>query len=109
MSELDLGSTAKPAATTTTAPAPVAAGGLVLTPPAPLVVVKEEEAAGAVPVDDAKKSELAQRAAAFANAMAGMDHRAPAFTQRFESIASMGAKDLRASAAVSNRILDRPA
>src|SRR3954454_4520986 len=109
MSELDLGSTATPATTTTAAPAPVAAGGLVLTPPAPLVVVKEEEAAGSVPVDDAKKSELAQRAAAFANELAGMDHRAPEFTKKVESITSMGDKDLRASAAVSNRMLDRPA
>src|SRR3954471_24909378 len=109
MSELDLGSTATPATTTTAAPAPVAAGGLVLTPPDPLVGVKEEEAAGAVPVDDAKKSELAQRAAAFANELAGMDHRAPEFTKKVESITSMGDKDLRASAAVSNRMLDRPA
>src|SRR3954447_23665219 len=109
MSELDLGSTATPATTTTAAPAPVAAGGLVLTPPAPVSVVKEEEAAGAVPVDDAKKSELAQRAAAFANELAAMDHRAPEFSKKVESITSMGDKDLRASAAVSNRMLDRPA
>src|SRR3954452_3759092 len=109
MSELDLGSTATPATTTTAAPAPVAAGGLVLTPPAPLVVVKEEEAAGAIPVDDAKKAELAQRAAAFAEELAQMDHRAPEFTKRVESITSMGDTALRASAAVSNRMLDRPA
>ena len=107
MSELDLGSTATPAATTTATPAP--AGGLVLTPPAPLPVVKDEEAVGAIPVDDAKKSELAQRAEAFANELATLDHRSPEFTKKVESITSMGDKDLRASAAVSNRMLDRPA
>jgi uncharacterized protein YaaN involved in tellurite resistance len=106
MSELDLGSTAAPAAATTPAPA---VGGLVLTPPAPLPVVKDEEAVGAIPVDDAKKSELAQRAEAFANELASLDHRAPEFTKKVESITSMGDKDLRASAAVSNRMLDRPA
>jgi len=110
MSELDLGSTATPAATTTAAPTPVQApGGLVLTPPAPVPMVKEEEAAGAVPVDDAKKTELAQRAAAFANELAAMDHRAPEFTKKIDTITSMGDKELRASAAVSNRMLDRPA
>jgi uncharacterized protein YaaN involved in tellurite resistance len=108
MSELDLGSTPAPASTTAATPAP-AAGGLVLTPPAPLPAVRDEEAAGAVPVDDAKKNELAQRAAAFANELAAMDHRAPEFSKKVDSITSMGDKELRASAAVSNRMLDRPA
>jgi uncharacterized protein YaaN involved in tellurite resistance len=109
MSELDLGSTATPATTTAT-PAPVQApGGLVLTPPAPVPVVKEEEAAGAVPVDDTVKSQLAQRAAAFANELAALDHRSPDFAKKIDTITSMGDKELRASAAVSNRMLDRPA
>jgi uncharacterized protein YaaN involved in tellurite resistance len=108
MSELDLGSTATPAATPAAAAAPTA-GGLVLTPPAPLPVVKDEDAVGAIPIDDAKKSELAQRAEAFANELAAMDTRAPEFTKKVESITSMGDKELRASATVSNRMLDRPA
>ena len=59
MSELDLNAAAAaPTATAAPAAAP-AAGGLVLTPPAPVSVVKEEQAAGAVPIDDAKKTELA--------------------------------------------------
>src|SRR5581483_5658072 len=110
MSELDLGSTPTAATTTPAAPAPVQApGGLVLQPPAPVPAVKEEEAAGAIPVPDAKKAELAQRAEAFANELAAMDHRAPDFAKRIDTITSMGDKDLRASAAVSNRMLDRPA
>jgi uncharacterized protein YaaN involved in tellurite resistance len=108
MSELDLGSTATPATTATTA-APVAAGGLVLSPPAPVPMVKEEEAAGAIPVDDAKKSQLAERAAAFAAELAALDTRSPEFTKKVDSITSMGDKELRASAQVSNRMLDRPA
>src|SRR4051794_21407525 len=108
MSDLDLGSTATPAATPAAAATP-ASGGLVLSAPEPLPVVNDEDAAGAIPVDDAKKSELEQRAAAFANELAALDHRAPEFTKKVESITSMGDKDLRASAAVSNRMLDRPA
>ncbi|MBE7190080.1 toxic anion resistance protein, partial [Jatrophihabitans endophyticus] len=97
-----------PAATTTAAPAQ-AAGGLVLTPPAPVSIVKDDDAAGAVPVDDAKKTELAQRAAAFANELAAMDPHNPEFTKKVDAITSMGDKELRASANVSNRMLDRPA
>jgi uncharacterized protein YaaN involved in tellurite resistance len=110
MSELDLGATptATPAAAATT-PAPAAAGGLVLAPPAPVSVVKDEEAAGAVPIDDAKKTELQQKAAAFANELASVDPHSPEFTKKIESITSMGDKDLRASANVSSRMLDRPA
>jgi uncharacterized protein YaaN involved in tellurite resistance len=108
MSELDLGSTATPAAAATPAPATTSTA-LVLAPPAPVPVVKDEEAAGAIPVDDAKKTELAAKAAAFANELAALDTRSPAFTQKVDSITSMGDKDMRAVASVSNRMLDRPA
>ncbi|MBE7187430.1 MAG: toxic anion resistance protein, partial [Jatrophihabitans endophyticus] len=92
MSELDLNAAAAPAATTTAAPAQ-APGGLVLTPPAPVSVVKDDDAAGAVPVDDAKKTELAQRAAAFANELAAMDPHNPEFTKKVDAITSMGDKE----------------
>ena len=105
MSELDLGSTP----TTTRAAAAGPTGGLVLTPPVPVSVVKQEEAAGAVPVDDRKRSELAQKAAAFANELVAIDTRSPEFAKKLDSITAMGEKDLRASAAVSSRMLDRPA
>jgi hypothetical protein len=85
MSELDLGSTATPAAAATPAPATTSTA-LVLAPPAPVPVVKDEEAAGAIPVDDAKKTELAAKAAAFANELAALDTRSPAFTQKVDSI-----------------------
>jgi uncharacterized protein YaaN involved in tellurite resistance len=109
MSELDLDSTATgPAAAA--APAPASSGtALVLQPPAPVQVVKEEEAAGAIPVDDAKKTELAAKARAFADELAGLDTRSPAFAQKVTAITSMGDKDMRAVASVSNRMLDRPA
>ncbi|WP_375478436.1 toxic anion resistance protein [uncultured Jatrophihabitans sp.] len=108
MSELDLGSTSTPAAAAAPAVAPPA-GGLVLDPPKPVPAVAEEQAAGAIPVPAEKKTELQQRAVAFANELAAMDVRSPEFTQRVTSITSMGDKDLRASASVSNRMLDRPA
>ena len=80
-----------------------------LAPPAPVQVVKEEQAAGAIPVDDAKKAELQRRAAAFANELAAHGHQLAGVRQKVASITSMGDKDMRASASVSNRMLDRPA
>ncbi len=107
MSELDLGST--PATADATVPAPAASGALVLAPPAPVVVVNEEQAAGAIPIDPAKKQELQTKANAFANDLASLDVKSPAFTQKIESVTSMGDQDMRAAASVTNRMLDRPA
>lgn len=105
MSELDLGSSA-PAS----APAPAAPGGaLVLTPPAPVPVVSADQAAGAVPVDPGTQTELQAKAAAFAAELANLDTRSPEFSQKVTALTSMGEKDMRASASVSTRLLDRPA
>jgi uncharacterized protein YaaN involved in tellurite resistance len=106
MSELDLGATAS-APTPTAAPAP--ANALVLAPPAPVAVVEPEQAAGSVPIDPAKQTELQTRAQAFADELATMDSRSPEFTKKVDSITSMGDKDMRASASVANRMLERPA
>lgn len=105
MSELDLGSSA-PAP----APAPAAPGAaLVLTPPAPVPVVDADQAAGAVPVDSGTQTELQAKAAAFAAELANLDTRSPEFSQRVTALTAMGDKDMRASASVSTRLLDRPA
>jgi uncharacterized protein YaaN involved in tellurite resistance len=106
MSELDLGSTPAPAATT---PAAADPNALVLAPPAPVAVIEPQQAAGAVPIDAAKQTELQSKAAAFANELAAMDTHSPAFTDKVNSITSMGEGDIRASANISSRMLDRPA
>ncbi|RHA44492.1 toxic anion resistance protein, partial [Cellulomonas rhizosphaerae] len=102
MSELDLGATP-------TAAAPAPAGGLVLTPPAPVVVVKQEEAASAVPLEAGKELELRAKATAFVTDLTSIDTKSPEFTQKVASITSMGEQEMRASASVSSRMLDRPA
>ena len=113
MSELDLNApTPAPAVTPTPAPAAAAdatSTALVLAPPAEVTVVQPEQAAGSVPVDPAKQTELEQRAQAFANEIATLDSKSPEFTKKVDSITSMGDNDMRASARVSSRMLDRPA
>ena len=104
MSDLDLGS-----GTTPTAGAAPAGNALVLAPPPPVVVVEKEQAAGAVPVDGTRQLELRSRAEGFAQELAALDANSPAFTEKVNAITSMGEQDMRASASVSNRMLDRPA
>ena len=107
MTDLDLGSGAA-------APAGPSSGGgtsgaLVLTPPAPVQVVAPEQAAGAVPVADPRKNELQTRAASFAIELASLDVRSPEFAKKVESITSLGDREMRESANVSSRMLERPA
>ncbi|MBF4162666.1 toxic anion resistance protein [Nocardioides acrostichi] len=105
MSDLDLGSGATQPAT----PAAPSSGGLVLAPPEKVQVIEPAQAAGAVPVDTGVKSALEQKAAAFANELVSIDTKSPAFSQKVAQITTMGDQEMRASAAVSNRMLDRPA
>ncbi|HEX5401922.1 MAG TPA: toxic anion resistance protein [Pseudonocardiaceae bacterium] len=104
MSDLDLSLGLAPIA-----PANPVGGGLALTPPAPVDVVQEEDAVGAVPLDHAKQVELRAKAKAFATELATMDPNSPDFTRKVNGITTMGDRDMRASANISSRMLDRPA
>jgi uncharacterized protein YaaN involved in tellurite resistance len=108
MSELDLGGTPAPIAPAAS-PAQTGGAALVLAPPAPVALLAPEQAAGAVPLEDAKQVELRSRANAFVTELVGLDTKSPAFTQKVNSITNMGAQEMRASASVSNRMLERPA
>jgi uncharacterized protein YaaN involved in tellurite resistance len=91
-------------------PGPASAGSaLVLTPPAPVVVVQPEQAAGAVPVSLEKQQELRAKAVSFVDELAALDVKAPAFTQKINSITTMGEQEMRSAASMSNRMLERPA
>jgi uncharacterized protein YaaN involved in tellurite resistance len=103
MSELDLGSTS---ATPTATPS---AGVLVLAPPAPVVLVEKEQAAGAVPLPEGKQAELRTKADQFVDGLIALDMHSPEFAQKVSQITTMGDTDMRAAAAMSNRMLDRPA
>ena len=107
MTDLDLGASGSVPAGRPSSPPPP--GALVLAPPAPVQVVAPEQAAGAVPVADARQAELQARAASFAGELAAMDVRSPAFATKVESITRLGDREMRESANVSSRMLERPA
>jgi len=85
------------------------AGGLVLEAPKPVPVVADEQAVQAVPVNDQAKTEIEKKADAFVQDLASMDVKAPAFSQKVDSILQMGDSDIRKTSEVSNRMLQRPA
>ena len=105
MSELDLSSSTPAAPLTLTPPS----GELVLAPPAAVPLVKQEQAAGMLPVPAATLTDLQSKASAFAADLVSVDPRSPEFAKKVESITSMGATEIAASANVSNRMLERPA
>jgi uncharacterized protein YaaN involved in tellurite resistance len=99
MSDLELGGATPPPITSE----------LFLVPPAPVQVVEQQEAAGAVPLPPGKRAELRQKAQVFVAELAGLDVHSPEYTQKLQGITTMGDRDMRAAAGMSNRMLDRPA
>src|SRR5262245_9117662 len=104
---LNLGGPLAPPAVATVKPPAV--GALELTPPAPVPVIADDQVDSMVPIDEATRTQLRARAAAFADDLAAQDPRSPAFQEKINDIARMGEREIVASARVSNRMLERPA
>jgi uncharacterized protein YaaN involved in tellurite resistance len=109
---------AKPSATAPAGPAPAAdappaeeestSTALVLVPPAPVAVVPADKAASAVKLDPATTSRLDDVAASYLETIARLDDRDPAFASKVNEIDKLGDEDIKASASVSSRLLDKP-
>jgi uncharacterized protein YaaN involved in tellurite resistance len=102
------------ATTTTDASAPAAGSAgsagseLMLAPPEPVQAIAPAQAETMVPIDDGEKAKLDQTIEAYVSALAQLDPHSAEFTKKVDSIHSMGDKEIRESADVSNRMLDRP-
>lgn len=101
MSELDLSSPLTP-------PEPPEHSAVVLAAPAAVAEVKPEQAVGLVAVPADKRAELAKRGQDFVAGLAAEQPQSPAFTKKVDDLVRMGADEIRASAQVSNRMLERP-
>ena len=62
----------------------------------------------AVPIDRGRQAKLDAMVASYLDAVSTLDPHSPAFTDKVNDIAKLGDDDIRASAAVSNRLLDKP-
>jgi len=106
-------------ASSTSAPAPSPAGEslaapasststLVLEAPAPVAAVPATEATDAVPISPADRAKLDGMVASYLDAVSNLDTHSQAFSDKVKDIGKLGDEDIRASAAVSNRLLEKP-
>jgi uncharacterized protein YaaN involved in tellurite resistance len=82
---------------------------LELTPPAPVTTVTPDQATSAVKLDPATEAQLDATVGAFVKALATLDIHSTDFQKKVDSVSAMGDADIRQSAQVSNRMLDKPA
>jgi len=83
---------------------------LALVPPAAVPTVTDDQAAAqAQQIDPAAKKQIDATVAQYVTNLLSADPHSPAFDQQLNAVHAMGDADIRASAAVSNRLLDRPA
>ncbi len=99
---------APPAVETRTPPAATTTATLVLEAPAPVAIVAPAQAEGAVPIGAADRARLDAMVAGYLDAVTTLDTHSQAFSDRIRDIGKLGDDDIRASASVSNRLLDKP-
>ena len=108
---------ASPASAASAAPQQVSAAAaqaapatttLVLEAPAPVTAVAPVQAQGAVPISAADQAKLDAMVAGYLDAVSGLDTHSQAFADKVRDIGKLGDDDIRASASVSNRLLDKP-
>jgi uncharacterized protein YaaN involved in tellurite resistance len=107
---IDQASAAAPSGVATSVDAAPASdtGTLTLTPPAPVAAVAAPQAQEAVKLDPATVTKLDGMVKGYLDAISSLDVNDPKFDARVGDIRKLGDEDIKASAQVSSRLLDRP-
>ncbi len=79
-----------------------------LTPPAPVTAIVPEEAANRVPLPAEETTRLDGQVGQFIGDLTTLDPHGAEFKTRVDAILALGDGDVRASASVANRMLERP-
>ena len=82
--------------------------GLTLIPPQPVPVVTETDAGAMVKLDQATAARIDAMVSGYVKALAATDPHSQDFSSKVDSIHAMGNDEIRQSANVSNRLLDKP-
>jgi uncharacterized protein YaaN involved in tellurite resistance len=88
---------------------PSGADALVLDPPAPVAAVSQEQAAASMKVDDDTAKQISTAVQSFVDSLVAIDVHSPDYEKKLESVTNLGNREVRRSAEVSNRFLERPA
>ncbi len=81
---------------------------LVLVPPAPVAVVEPPQATSAIKLDAATLAKLDRLVAQYVVDISKLDVKDPRFEERISDIRKLGDDEIKASAQVSSRLLERP-
>jgi uncharacterized protein YaaN involved in tellurite resistance len=81
---------------------------LTLVPPQPVAAITEDEAASMVKVDAATASKIDAMVSGYINSLTSLDPHSQDFATKVNAIHTMGNDEIRQSASVSNRLLDKP-
>jgi uncharacterized protein YaaN involved in tellurite resistance len=81
---------------------------LVLTPPAPVQAVSQDQAAASMKVEDETARQISAAVQTFVDSLVALDVRSPDYERKVESVTRLGNQEIRRSAEVSNRFLERP-
>ena len=104
-SSLNLGAPIAPAPVAAPAPAPATVD---LAPPAPVIAVPAAQASEMVKLDAATVTRLDAMVEAYLSAITSLDVHGVEFATKVKDIQKLGDEDVKASAGVSNRMLDKP-
>jgi len=81
---------------------------LTLVPPQPVAVITDDEAASMVKVDSATASKIDAMVNGYIKSLTSLDPHSQDFATKVNAIHTMGNDEIRQSASVSNRLLDKP-
>jgi uncharacterized protein YaaN involved in tellurite resistance len=81
---------------------------IALTPPEPVAPVPQEQAGQMIRLDQATIEKLDVKVQEFSDSVVNSQVNSNTFEERLTAVHNFGIKEIRASAAVSNRILERP-
>jgi len=85
-----------------------ASTALVLSPPSPVAPLQETDARELVPLESAEKGKLESMAEKYAGELVSVEPSSPEFSKKVDAVHSMGSREIRDSASMSNRMLERP-
>ncbi len=97
-----------PAVASAMASAATSTGTLVLEAPPPVAPVPAATASEAVPINATDRARLDAMVASYLDAVSTLDPHSTEFGDKVKDIGKLGDDDIRASAAVSNRLLEKP-
>ncbi len=79
-----------------------------LTPPQPVAPIAQAKATDMVPLEPSVLPKLDEKVADFVNTVINSPLHSEPFTEKLQAIHNLGTQDIRASAALSNRMLEKP-